>query len=86
MFRAVGARCQPIVNRSKRTAAAEEQFFLTRNENKSRNDPRWRIAVVIHALAEQSNVKTYNNREFNAAFDLEPYVFVGKRVDEPKRA
>jgi Holliday junction resolvase-like predicted endonuclease len=70
----------------KGTAAANERFFLTRNENKSRNDARWRLAMVTHALAEQSNVKTYNNQEFNAAFDLEPYVFVGKRIDEPKKA
>ncbi len=70
----------------KGTAAANERFFLTRNENKSRNDATWRLAMVTHALAEQSNVKTYNNQEFNAAFDLEPYVFVGKRIDEPKKA
>ena len=65
----------------KGTAAAKEWFFLTRNENRSRIDPKWRLAMVTDALKKKPNVKIYNNEEFNAAFDLEPYIFIGKRVE-----
>jgi len=68
----------------KGTSTAYEQFFLTRNENKYRNDPRWRLGMVTNALSEQPNVKIYDNRTFGAEFDLEPYVFIGKRVVEPE--
>jgi len=69
----------------KGTSMANEQFYLTRNEYDSREAPEWRLAMVTNALSEKPNVKIYDNKSFKKAFDLEPYVYIGKRIYEPER-
>ena len=59
-----------------------ERFFLTRNENRLRDDPVWRLAMVTNALGSP-HVKIYDNRAFKKRFDLEPLVFIGTSIVEP---
>lgn len=68
----------------KGTSLANGRFFLTRNENNKRDDRRWRLGMVTDALTNQPKVTIYDNTEFKQSFDLEPYVFVGYRIVEPK--
>jgi hypothetical protein len=67
----------------KGTSTAQERLFMTKNENGYRSDPRWRLGMVTDALSEKPRVRIYDNRGFEKAFDLEPLVFVGRRVVEP---
>ncbi len=68
----------------KGTSLADSRFFLTRNENNGRADPMWRLGMVTDALTKRLKVTIYDNRAFKQAFDLEPYVFIGRRIVEPK--
>ena len=68
----------------KGTSLADSRFFLTRNENNGRGDSRWRLGMVTDALTDQPKVTVYDNRQFKQAFDLEPYVFIGRRIVELK--
>lgn len=70
----------------KGTSMAYERFFLTRNENDGRKDSRWRLGMVTNALTARPKVTIFDDQAFEKAFDLEPYVFVGKRIVEPKDA
>lgn len=67
----------------KGTSTGIEQFYLTRNEYKVHLDPSWRLAIVINALT-RPQVSTYNAKTFKTAFDLEPYVYLGKKIDDPE--
>lgn len=70
----------------KGTMLADGRFFLTRNENNGREDPRWRLGMVTDALTKQPKVTVYDNLRFKRTFDLEPYVFIGRRIVEPRTA
>jgi hypothetical protein len=71
----------------KGTSTVDERLFMTRNENNCRKyDPEWRLGMVTHALTKKPKVKVYDDRMFRAAFDFEPYVFIGERVPEPEIA
>ena len=63
---------------------SSERFYLTRNENGRRLDPKWRLCMVTDALTDEPRVTIYNNSQFEHAFELEPYVLVGQRIVEPK--
>ncbi|MFG1290021.1 protein NO VEIN domain-containing protein [Xanthobacter versatilis] len=69
----------------KGTSLAHERFYMTRNEENYREAPEWRLGIVTNALDGSPTVKIYDNREFKAAFDLEPYVFVGRRIPMPEK-
>ena len=77
---------QPAVHHVevKGTSLADSRFFLTRNENNGRDDPRWRLGLVTDALTKRPRVTIYDNRAFKKIFDIEPYVFIGRRIVEPK--
>lgn len=68
----------------KGTSAAEERFYITRNEHNHCSDPGWRLGMVTSALSEKPHVKMYDVGEFKAAFDLDPYVFIGTRIVVPE--
>ena len=65
----------------KGTSSDLPRFFMTRNENAYRENPKWRFAIVTNALSPNPTVRVYNNRRFKRNFELEPYVYTG----EPKR-
>lgn len=67
----------------KGTSGSVERFFLTKNENKRRGDPEWRLGMVTDALTSSPTVKIYDNEKLEAAFGLEPYVFIGTRLVDP---
>ncbi|OYZ14132.1 MAG: hypothetical protein B7Y35_10090 [Sphingomonadales bacterium 28-64-96] len=66
----------------KGTASATPQFFLTRNEHAKglQANPLWRLAMVTSALSDKPTITQYDAAELRRAFDLEPYVFVGKFI------
>ena len=61
------------------------RFFMTRNENAYRQNQAWRFAIVTNALESNPKVRIYNNRQFTLAFNLDPYVFIGKPATMPDR-
>jgi hypothetical protein len=65
----------------KGTSGEVPQFFLTRNEygKGMRSNSQWRLAMVTSAL-NAPNVVIYDAAELQKAFDLDPYVYVGKFV------
>lgn len=65
----------------KGTSGDLPRFFMTRNENAYRENPKWRFAIVTNALGPDPTVRVYNNRRFKKIFQLEPYVYTGM----PKR-
>ena len=67
----------------KGTFGAVARFFMTRNENAYRKIRPWRFAIVTNALDSNPKVRIYNNRQFNMAFNLDPYVFIGKPASMP---
>ena len=67
----------------KGTSGAVARFFMTRNENAYRENRPWRFAIVTNALDSNPKVRIYNNRQFNMAFNLDPYVFIGKPASMP---
>lgn len=70
----------------KGTASGVQQFFLTRNEH-GRGllaNPLWRLAMVTRALSENPIVEIFDARQVKKAFDLNPYVYLGKRIAEPE--
>lgn len=70
----------------KGTASDTPQFFLTRNEfNKGcTNNPIWQLAMVTSALSDAPVVKCYSPKELRDAFEMEPYVYLGRFLPEPK--
>ena len=69
----------------KGTSGDHPRFFMTRNENDYRENPKWRFAIVTNALGPKPTVRVYNNRRFKKTFELEPYVYTGKPVIPPER-
>jgi len=67
----------------KGTSGPDSRFFLTRNEEKIRSKPGWRLGMVTDALKDPK-VTIYDNRAFKKAFDLEPLVYTGRPIFEPK--
>jgi hypothetical protein len=70
----------------KGTASAFPQFFLTRNEHQKGmiSNPAWRLAMVTSALTTDPKVDVYEAKQLAKAFDLEPYVLVGKLIPKPE--
>lgn len=70
----------------KGTASDTPQFFLTRNEfNKGcKNNPVWQLAMVTSALSDDPKVKCYSPKELREAFEMEPYVYLGRFLPAPK--
>lgn len=66
----------------KGTSSATEQFFLTRNEHQlgMEANPNWRLAIVTSALSNRPTIREYDKRALKQAFDLQPYVFLGRAV------
>ena len=70
----------------KGTASDTPQFFLTRNEfNKGcMANPKWQLAMVTSALSDKPVVTLYSPRQLREAFEMEPYVYLGRFLPEPK--
>ena len=56
---------------------------MTRNENAYRENRPWRFTIVTNALDPNQKVRIYNNRQFKLAFNLDPFVFLGKPANMP---
>ena len=69
----------------KGTSGDLPRFFMTRNENAYRENPKWRFAIVTNALGPKPTVRVYDNRRFKRTFELEPYVYTGMPVTPPER-
>ena len=69
----------------KGTSGDLPHFFMTRNENTYRENPKWRFAIVTNALGPDPTVCVYNNRRFKKTFELKPYVYTGMPVIKPER-
>ncbi len=71
----------------KGTASPTPQFFLTRNEfNKGcMSDPDWRLAMVTSALSQSPDVKCYTAKQLSKAFEIDPYVYLGRFLGEPEK-
>ena len=67
----------------KGTSGDLPRFFLTRNENACRDHPKWRFAIVTNALGPEAKIGVYNNQEFEEAFELGPYVYLGGPSTRP---
>lgn len=70
----------------KGTATSTPRFFLTRNEHGKGfvSNPDWRLAMVTDALSGKPNLVIYSSKELARAFDLEPYVYLGKYIPTPE--
>lgn len=66
----------------KGTSGSTPQFFLTRNEHAKgmQSNSKWRLAMVTSALSESPNLIEYTARDLKRAFELEPYVYIGKFI------
>ena len=72
----------------KGTSSGNAGFFLTRNEHDVglQSDPVWRLAMVTQALSEDPVVQVFDAKQLRKAFDLMPYVYLGRPVVEPESA
>lgn len=72
----------------KGTSSENASFFLTRNEHDVglQNDPAWRMAMVTQALSDNPVVQVFDAKQLRKAFDLTPYVYLGRPVVEPEPA
>jgi len=70
----------------KGTASDVQQFFLTLNEHRRGYlaNPQWRLAMVTKALSKSPTVKIFDAKQVKKAFDLNPYVYLGKRIAVPE--
>ena len=70
----------------KGTSSSTPQFFITRNEYGKglQTNPAWRLAMVTSALSETPSITEYDAIELKKAFDLEPYVYIGKFIPKPE--
>lgn len=70
----------------KGTSGETAGFFLTRNEHDAgyESDPAWRLAMVTQALSDKPLVQIFDAKELRKAFDMVPYVFLGKPVAAPR--
>lgn len=70
----------------KGTSSPTPQFFITRNEYGKglQSNPAWRLVMVTSALTETPNITEYDALELRRAFDLEPYVYIGKFIPTPE--
>jgi hypothetical protein len=61
-------------------------FFLTRNEHNSgyKKDSAWRLAMMTRALSDEPVVQIFDAKKLRKAFDLTPYVYLGRPVVEPE--
>lgn len=70
----------------KGTSSPTPQFFITRNEYEKglRSNPAWSLAMVTSALSETPDITEYDAAELKRAFDLEPYVYIGKFIPKTR--
>ena len=68
----------------KGTSGEPARFFMTRNENSYREHRARRFAIVTRALSRERTIRIFDNRQFNKAFQLTPYVFTGEPVIVPE--
>jgi len=70
----------------KGTSSPTPQFFITRNEYGKGllANPAWRLAMVTSALSETPSITEYDALGLKQAFDLEPYVYIGKFIPKPE--
>lgn len=68
----------------KGTSLPVGRFFLTENENNGRRDSRWRLGLVTNVLTDHPRVSIYDGRALREAFDLVPYVYIGRQIVKPK--
>lgn len=70
----------------KGTASETPQFFLTRNEYSKgcMGNPQWQLAMVTSALSKEPVVTCYPAQQLRGAFEMEPYVYLGRFLPEPK--
>ena len=68
----------------KGTSGELARFFMTRNENTYREHRAWRFAIVTRALSSKPTIRVSDNRQFNKAFQLTPYVFTGEPIVKPE--
>ena len=70
----------------KGTCGETAGFFLTRNEHHAgyESDPAWRLAMVTQALSDKPLIQIFDAKELRKAFDMVPYVFLGKPVAAPR--
>lgn len=50
------------------------------------NNPNWQLAMVTSALSESPVVTCYSARQLREAFDMEPYVYLGRYLPQPETA
>lgn len=72
----------------KGTSSESAGFFLTRNEHDAglTKDPEWRLAMVTHALSEKPVVQVFDAQQLRKAFDMTPYVYLGRPVIKSESA
>ncbi|MBD8122064.1 DUF3883 domain-containing protein [Pseudomonas lutea] len=70
----------------KGTSGSSPRFFLTRNEYTTglQLNPAWRLAMVTSALSTSPSITMYTATEIQRAFELEPYVYMGKLIPKPE--
>jgi hypothetical protein len=66
----------------KGTVSSFPQFYLTRNEYAKGllANPVWHLVMVSNALSDAPVIDVYNAAQLKKAFELEPYVFIGKII------
>ena len=69
----------------KGTSGETPRFYLTRNEFNMGciDDPNWRLAMVTSALSDSPELKLYTAKALREAFEMEPYVYLGRFLPEP---
>ncbi|NKK32372.1 protein NO VEIN domain-containing protein [Rhizobium leguminosarum] len=70
----------------KGTSSENAGFFLTRNEHDAglKKNPAWRLAMVTQALSDNPIVQVFDAKQLLKAFDMSPYVYLGRPVVEPE--
>ena len=68
----------------KGTSSKNMAFFLTKNEHDQgmKGNPNWRLAMVTDALGDKPLLRLFDGKELIKAFDLAPYVYIGKGFSE----
>jgi len=70
----------------KGTSGEFPRFFLTKNEYEIgyQSNPVWRLAMVTYALSDDPKLQILDAKQLKKAFDLNPYVFIGKPISMPQ--
>lgn len=84
LFWKKGARSRHV--EVKGTSSENAGFFITHNEYAAgyQNNPAWQLAMVTRALSDAPVVEIFDAKRLGEAFDMTPYVYIGRRVPEPE--